>query len=398
MHIAFVIPAFLPARDFGGPLTILIHTAEKLIQLGHKVTVYTSDASSLTKFNQGLKPVEKINGITVKRFPITVSLKGFWITPAMYSQMMKDDFDVMHSLCLRCFQSEVAALVSLRTGKPLFINPFGSMGSHQSPTTTDIQKFLHYLHNPMDMIVMKIAKKLIAINKFEREIFKKYRNSDKKIIEIPVGFDPKEFQKNEINVREELKIEANEIMLLSVCRFNKIKGIDTLIEAFSILNQKYKIETKVKLVIIGRDDGHANVLRNMIKNNQFNSGIIMLEDKSREFIISSYHACDFFLIPSYYETGPCTILEAFVCKKPVIGSNVGGIPEMIKSGKNGIIVESANSEKLADEMFFLIKKKNIREKFGDNAYNEIQKYDILKITQDLLNLYSQNIHKKNNKK
>ena len=49
-------------------------------------------------------------------------------------------------------------------------------------------------------------------------------------------------------------------------------------------------------------------------------------------------------------------------------------------------------------MFFLIKNKNKREKFGDNAYNEIQKYDILKITQDLLNLYSQNIHKKNNKK
>jgi glycosyltransferase involved in cell wall biosynthesis len=390
LHIAFLIPAFLPARDYGGPLTQMIHTAEEFIRLGHKVTVYTSNASSLTKFNQGLKPVEEIKGMTIKRFPIIASLKGFWITPSMYNQMMKDDFDVMHSWCLRCFQSEVAALVSFRTGKPLFINSGGSMGSYQSPTTTKSQKILHYLHNPMDMLVMKIAKKLIAVNKFEREIFKKYKNSDEKIIEIPVGFDPKEFQKNEINVRKELKIDSNEIILLSVCRLNKIKGLDTLVEAFTILNQKYEIKEKIKLIIIGKDDNYADILKNLIKKNQYRDNIILLEDQSREFIVSSYHTCDFFLIPSHYETGPCTILEAFVCKKPVIGSNVGGIPEMIKSGKNGIVVERADSEKLAKEMFFLIKNKNIRKEFGDEGFNEIQKYDILKIAQDLLNLYSNN--------
>ncbi len=158
----------------------MIHTAEEFIRLGHKVTVYTSNASSLTKFNQGLKPVEEIKGMTIKRFPIIASLKGFWITPSMYNQMMKDDFDVMHSWCLRCFQSEVAALVSFRTGKPLFINSGGSMGSYQSPTTTKSQKILHYLHNPMDMLVMKIAKKLIAVNKFERERCEKKLNRIKK--------------------------------------------------------------------------------------------------------------------------------------------------------------------------------------------------------------------------
>ena len=186
--------------------------------------------------------------------------------------------------------------------------------------------------------------------------------------------------------KEELKIESNEIMLLSVCRFNKIKGIDTLIEAFSILNQKYKIETKVKLVIIGRDDGYANVLRNLIKNNQFNSGIIMLEDKSREFIISSYHACDFFLIPSYYETGPCTILEAFVCKKPVIGSNVGGIPELMKDGETGFLIEKGNSSELVEKLSLLFSNlEKSKEMGGKGRIFVMDNFNLDKICNDFLN-------------
>jgi glycosyltransferase involved in cell wall biosynthesis len=86
---------------------------------------------------------------------------------------------------------------------------------------------------------------------------------------------------------------------------------------------------------------------------------------------------DIVVLPSYSEMCPVILLEAMTLKKAIVATNVGGIPEMIKDGFNGLLVEPRNEEELGGVLLKLITDSTLRYRLGSNALRFIrERYDV----------------------
>ena len=115
MKIALVCPASLPAIQFGGIVFLAVDLAREFSELGHDVTIYTTDldfANGPTKFNKALPRLEKFEKFKINRTHTWFSLKLFFVNPAIYKQIKNDKPDIIHTIGLRSFQSLMAWFVS----------------------------------------------------------------------------------------------------------------------------------------------------------------------------------------------------------------------------------------------------------------------------------------------
>ena len=106
-----------------------------------------------------------------------------------------------------------------------------------------------------------------------------------------------------------------------------------------------------------------------------------------------YQSADIFVLPSYTDAGgpPLVFMEAMACGLPVIGTDVGGIPEGIENGVNGFIVPPGNVDELIKKLNILLKDENLRKKFGNNSLKKIHENSMTleKKTEKLTNLYQE---------
>ncbi|MBS3166630.1 glycosyltransferase family 4 protein [Candidatus Woesearchaeota archaeon] len=191
-------------------------------------------------------------------------------------------------------------------------------------------------------------------NYTKSEICKIWNSKDIKI--IPMGVDLKRFNPNK--KRDELKkeLEIKDRFILSVGRLAEKKGIKYLILALPIVLKKFP---KLKLVIIG-DGPEKEKLMNLVKEVKLEKNILFANKLINNKLPEYYATADLFVGPSIVTLSGDTeglgvvFLEALASETPVIGSNVGGIPDIIKDGKTGLLVEQKNSEKLAETIIYAL--------------------------------------------
>lgn len=104
---------------------------------------------------------------------------------------------------------------------------------------------------------------------------------------------------------------------------------------------------------------------------------------------------DVYILPSYNEGLPIAILEAMAYSHPVISTPVGGIPEIIKSGENGILVKPGDTKAIADAIKFYIENRDAIRKQGNNAFKVVQDFFPEKVFGDLKALYLKMLSNKN---
>ena len=155
--------------------------------------------------------------------------------------------------------------------------------------------------------------------------------------------------------------------LLFVGRLVNVKGVEFLLHALHIILKTFPSTT---LTIVGEGFGKAALIR---LANQLHleaslhfTGWVQHEDLTRY-----YHASSIVVIPSVWpENFPTVCSEAMSAGRPVIGTRVGGIPEMIDDGANGYLVESANAEQIAEKVTFLFANPAVLQEFGRNAHRK----------------------------
>jgi glycosyltransferase involved in cell wall biosynthesis len=163
--------------------------------------------------------------------------------------------------------------------------------------------------------------------------------------------------------------------ILYVGRLSKEKGILTLLKAVK------NFDVKLKIVGDGpmRREYEAFVDENHIKNVEF------LGYKTGDELKEIYRNCIFVVIPSeWYENAPMTVIEAFASGKPVVGANIGGIPEMVIEEETGLLFKSGNHEDLREKLGYLLRNPSLIVKMGQMArekavkeYNEGAHYNRL---------------------
>ncbi len=135
----------------------------------------------------------------------------------------------------------------------------------------------------------------------------------------------------------------------------KLKGVDYLIDAFSGL-----ADTDARLVIIGDGPERKN-LEKMVEGSE---NVVFLGHLDNSEVKKRLDKALVLVLPSLSEGLGLVLLEAMACGKPVIGSDVGGIPELIEDGKNGYIVKAKDSDALRDRLRMFTEDMGLARRMG----------------------------------
>jgi glycosyltransferase involved in cell wall biosynthesis len=371
MKIALVCPASLPATQFGGILFLCVDIAREAAKIGHEVTIYTTDldfANNASTFNKNLPRRELHNGFKINRTHAWLSFKLFFVNPGMYFQMKKDKPDIIHTVGIRSFQSLVAAIISKKYKIPLIISDQGGLTTHPDiDGANTIGKLAYKLQEPFVKFIIKQSTKISVPNQYEKNIFSEFASSDK-IIVIQNGINLDQYSIQLPDVKSKYKIDSD--FVLFVGRFAKVKGVDILLNAWKKVSGVDHNNTK--LVIMGVDFGFESEMMSMIEDLDLKDSTIVIKNPPREDVLGAYSQCLFLALPSRWELSPLTPLEGFAFRKPTISTTAHGIPHTIENDENSILVESENSDRLADAILDLIRDKNKRARLGDSGFKLVQ--------------------------
>jgi glycosyltransferase involved in cell wall biosynthesis len=372
MKIALVCPASLPATQFGGILFLCVDIARELSKKGHQISIYTTDldfANNANTFSKNLPRIEKINQFYIKRSHVWIAFKLFFFNPSMFFQMRKDNFDIIHSIGVRSFQSFIAALIARQKNIPFVISDQGGLTTHPDIIMGKfINKLIYRLQSPIIKFIINQATKIIVANEYEKNIFLEFTREDKISI-VKNGINLEDFNKPIVDFRK--KYSISEEYILFVGRFHTVKGVDVLIKAVNEIRDFLKLKN-MKCVIMGVDFGYEQEMFNLIKKHNLENQIIVIKKPPREYLIAAYEQSQMLVLPSRWELSPLTPLEGFAFKKPVISTNCHGIPHTIQNGQNCILTEMGDFKKIAESIEYLINNENERKEMGEEGYNQVK--------------------------
>lgn len=206
----------------------------------------------------------------------------------------------------------------------------------------------------------KVAK-IITVSDGIAEVYKS--NWPKaRVKRIYLGVKQVEGSKQE--ARESLSIPLDQSMLLSVSNFNHIKGLDVLCKAVKILKCNGLMEN-VCLYIVGQPEADKVELKRLIDTLSIQQQVKMIGVSNE--VPAYMRSADIYIQPSRSEGIGLALMEAASASLPLVGTKVGGIPEVVRDGDNGILVESENPEMLAEAISRLLRDTESRQRLGANS-------------------------------
>ncbi len=397
MKIGLICPASLPATQFGGIVFLAVDLAREISEMGHDVTIYTTDldfSNGPNKFNKNLQRLEKFGKFNINRTHVWFSLKLFFINSSMLKQIEKDKPDIIHTIGLRSYQSIIAWRASKKLKIPLIVSDQGGLTTHPFLTQSNIVlQILYKIQNYFIKKIINDATAISAANEYEKEIFLNINQKSKiKIIRNGVNL---ETLVSKQNFRKKYQLYSK--FILFVGRFSKSKGIETLIHSFKIIKNNEKL-TNTKLVIMGVDFGFEKEMEELIKKFNLSDRILVIKNPPREDVISAYGESEFLILPSQWELSPLVPLESFAFKKPVISTRSHGIPFTVQDGENGILVEPENPEELSKAITKLSIDDELREKLGLLGYKFVhEECNCISMAKNSLKLYQDVLENNDNK-
>ena len=172
--------------------------------------------------------------------------------------------------------------------------------------------------------------------------------------------------------REWLKINLglpkNSIVCLAVGRLVPVKGYDILIRAVKLVITQIP---NFVCVIIGEGE-QKELLRNQINESKLENHIHLVGFYERESVMAALRSCDIFTMPSRYEGTPIALLEAAAMGCPIIASASGGIPELVNTEEQALLVPKEDPGALAHGLIRLSKDRQFATLLGSNARKHIQ--------------------------
>lgn len=228
--------------------------------------------------------------------------------------------------------------------------------THGWNATTWREKLFMFL----DKNVLKYFDRILVVNRRQREYLILKGVRDRKIVMIQNGIDTDQFKRDGggETFQELPCLEKNGFRIGYVGRLSGEKGITTLLQAMKRLVSEYD---GLRLALIGEGP-----LRQYLESYSRKLGLQKCVTFTGHIddIKNVYRQLDLLVLPSETEGMPNVVLEALAMEVPVVATNVGGLPEIIETGSNGILVEPGDVEGLTRAIATLIMDGNLREKFA----------------------------------
>ena len=236
-------------------------------------------------------------------------------------------------------------------------------------------------------VLRNFSIKIITVSEKTRQFHQNVgRIPHGKFVTIYNGIEVNRFSEIPKNVgdyiRDKFFIPKESIVITTVAVLRKPKGIQFMIQA---VGELIKILPGIRYLVIG-DGAYKDQLEKLSTQMGLDNHVIFTGQRSDipEILASS----DIFVLPTLADALPTVLFEAQAAGLPIIASNVGGIPEIITNGHDGMLIPHSDPGSLVSAIETLIQDKSIREKYSVNGLETVRtKFSIENQVEQLTELY-----------
>ncbi|MDP1884111.1 MAG: glycosyltransferase family 4 protein [Candidatus Moranbacteria bacterium] len=321
------------------------------------ITVFT------TRLPAGSPERETMHGrVTILRFPAFEIIpnyplpkfwqSGFW---KLFLPLFNEKFDLVISRT-RFFNASILALLYAKTKRTKWIHI-----EHGSDFVQLSNKFNSSVAKIYDWtlgrLVLKLSDKNIANSAASAGFCKRLSRRDCAVIYRGVEIEKIDGLPPTTEIREKY---PNRTIITFLGRLIDGKGVADLIQAVAELEGNYL------LFIIG-DGPQKRNLEKLAEKLGISDKIIFWGHKNQAEAVGLLKISDIFVNPSYTEGLPTSVIEAALCEKAIIATNVGGTPEIITDSESGYLIDPKNTDLLKGRLELLLDNPDLRENFGKKA-------------------------------
>jgi len=323
---------------FGGGVWVILWLAQALRAKGHKVFILASDPVVSKKFRQ-----EGFEVYTTKYFrreiaPVSDIKAGFALARLLKSLRVS----VVHTHTSKAgFIGRIAARL---IGIPYILHTVHGFAFHEFSTKKSI-----LFYSILERFAARFCDRIIFVNQkdYDWALQLKIAKAQKmRVVYNGIDWERVAKIKPYPNLRQELGLDKDTILLSFTGRLSRQKNLFLLIDALALLPQNFC------LLIIGGDLDCGKELREYVKKLNLQERVFFLG--FRTDIIPLIKATDIFVLPSLWEGLSISLLEAMAAGLPVVASNIKGTNEVICSGENGLLFSPQDKKELVNKILSLI--------------------------------------------
>ena len=370
MKVLILTEFYAPSWAFGGPPKVISGIGSELVRRGHSVAVIT--ANVLDAHDEVRKREQVIDGVEVT-YLRTWSRWLAWnhkifVPKGLRKSLGKNakNYDVILLASFRTIFSWLGYRYARKFGIPYVILPYGTL-----PRAGKAKKVLKFMIDQFyGHRTLRDASAVLAQTEHEMQEAKKFGAREANTRLVPLHIDMSEFEKlpQKGSFRKKIGVSSNEKVILFLGRLHKYKGLDLLLESFSLMVQTHD---DWRLVIVGRDDGYQTKMLKLIKTLRLENKALFVGPLYEKDRIEAYVDADVFVMPSsHFEETSTAALEACASHTPVIVTKQASIPGLDEY-KAGFTI-NYNSEELKNAVSTILSDTKLGTKMGENARRMIE--------------------------
>lgn len=377
MKIAIATPLYATDKNCDSGIALHYkHLTNGLLELGHEVVVY------FFPYEIFQSSTYRSNGVTVHQLGCSIPrlfyqrgigriLKFFktleWyptlsmqrqVSTFLKKRVNEDRIDIIESTSNRGL---LARYAKFKDRPPICTRVSTTMSSAYENARIDVP-INYQLEAKLENLQIKRSDYLVT-----------HSNGHAKTLETELGIKGKKFKVIPIGIpiadkgHEYHSLKSkNKIEVLFVGRLENRKGIDILLSAIPKIIRK---NSAIRFKIIGSDP--MDLKKSYKSNELFNDNVQFLGNVSSSVLEDKLKECDIFVAPSRYESFGIVFIEAMKFSKPVVGTNIGGIPDIILNNKNGYLIEPESIEALVNAVIKLAESVELRKVMGKEGRKRV---------------------------
>lgn len=362
----------------GGAQIAANNLAIEMEKKNHEINIFTTSADSFDY-------LEKNGNLSIYRYATNIRLLTSNISAGMFWKTFQHNADIIH-IHFDIPPGPLAGLIYAKKKKvPLVVTYHGDWIDSYGGYVRKIGVRIHnkfFVDKLLSLADIIISPSKVYIDK--SEYLKKY---SKKVFVIPNGVELKKFSnsytKNEC--RRILGLPYNKKLILFLGNLSPYKGPDVLLKALPTVIKRLP---DVELIVAGKGV-MLNQLKELSKTLGIESKVHFLGfiEESRKAIV--YNASDLFVLPSIMNTESFGIvnLEAMACGIPIVASNIGGIPDVVKDDICGLLVEPNDPDALSISIIKILSDTELQERLGKEGRKQAELFSWEKIAKETTILY-----------
>jgi glycosyltransferase involved in cell wall biosynthesis len=308
------------------------------------------------------------------------SVEGFEVRTCR----MRKSYDILAiKFILELIRNEKINVISTHSGRDSLLAGIAGRLSRKKPVIVRTR----HLALPITSKVSYgfLPHKVVTVSEYVRQYLINEGIPAEKVIAIPTGIDISRFDPDKYNenLRQGLRLKSDVPIVGTIAILRRKKGHHILLDAIPLILQKIP---EAVFVFAGDGPQRQNIT-NKIKNSGLSDRVFLLG--LRKDIPNILKSIDVFVLPTLQEALGTSFIEAMAMGKPVIGTDVGGVSEVIKDGLNGYLAEPNNPHALADAVIRMLRDKEKAKIMGMEGRKIVeQNYTVEKMCEKMYALYA----------